>query len=122
MPGYDNTGEWAYRYASIPICYLPKFEFLMICSISSFISFVMLFCVLGWKARNLLAALWNLSGCKKEVKAQKKDMGALRRQAAGFEGKIALDEEELLDTIQHDMLEKARKHRHNQATSEPPCS
>ena len=26
-------------------------------------------------------------------------MGALRRQAAGFEGKIALDEEELLDTI-----------------------
>ena len=66
MPGYDNTVEWAYRYASIPICYLPKFQFLMICSISSFISFVMLFCVLGWKARNLLAALWNLSGCKKE--------------------------------------------------------
>ena len=66
MPGYDNTAEWAYRYASIPICYLPKFQFLMICSISSFISFVMLFCVLGWKARNLLAALWNLSGCKKE--------------------------------------------------------
>ena len=34
-----------------------------------------------------------------QLKAQKKDMGALRRQAAGFEGKIALDEEELLDTI-----------------------
>ena len=66
MPGYDNTGEWAYRYASIPVCYLPKSQFLMICNISSFISFVMLFCVLGWKARNLLAALWNLSGCEKE--------------------------------------------------------
>ena len=66
IPVNGHIGEWAYRYASIPICYLPKFEFLMICSISSFISFVMLFCVLGWKARNLLAALWNLSGCKKE--------------------------------------------------------
>ena len=38
-----------------------------------------------------------------QLKAQKKDMGALRRQAAGFEGKIALDEEELLDTIKRNL-------------------
>jgi hypothetical protein len=34
-----------------------------------------------------------------QLKALKKDMGGMRRQLAGFEGKMAVDQEELLDAI-----------------------
>ena len=43
-----------------------------------------------------------------QLKDQKKEMGALRRQTMEFQGKMALNEEELLDTIKNAIKENLK--------------